>query len=139
MATAIFSRTRSAHLEHEQAKADLKKLVPQGRPRLATASGPSAQTQASLASGRARMQRSSNSVGGLWPLAKAQAELVNPEKSLVGSIYLDSPGGAERIFRYTPCRLDSTSFARRLGNMRLLWCRRPRSTRPQASLISPLC
>jgi hypothetical protein len=27
--TAIFSGTRSAHLEHEQAKAELKKLVPQ--------------------------------------------------------------------------------------------------------------
>lgn len=26
--TAVFSRTRSAHLEHEQAKAELKRLVP---------------------------------------------------------------------------------------------------------------
>jgi hypothetical protein len=26
---AIFSRTRSAHLEHEQAKAELKSLVPE--------------------------------------------------------------------------------------------------------------
>jgi len=25
---AVFSRTRSAHLEHEQAKAELKRLVP---------------------------------------------------------------------------------------------------------------
>jgi hypothetical protein len=35
-------------------------------------------------------------------LAKAQAELVNPEKSLVGTIALDGSGGARRSFRYAP-------------------------------------
>ena len=49
------------------------------------------------------MHQSSSSIGGLAAaLAKAQTELVNPEKSLVGSIYSDDPGGAERIFRYAP-------------------------------------
>ena len=49
------------------------------------------------------MHRSSSSIGGLAAaLAKAQAELVNPEKSLVGSIYSDAPDGTERIFRYAP-------------------------------------
>jgi hypothetical protein len=33
-------------------------------------------------------------------LAKAQGELTNPEKSLVGTISSDIPGGAERMFRY---------------------------------------
>ena len=47
------------------------------------------------------MQRSSSSIGGLAAaLAKAQTELVNPEKSLIGSIYSNDTAGAERMFRY---------------------------------------
>jgi hypothetical protein len=49
------------------------------------------------------MQRSSGSIGSLAAaLAKAQAELVNPEKSLAATIRSDGPGGAERTFRYAP-------------------------------------
>ena len=49
------------------------------------------------------MQRSSELIASLAAaLAKAQAELVNPEKSLVGTIRSDGPGGAERLFRYAP-------------------------------------
>jgi hypothetical protein len=49
------------------------------------------------------VQRSSSSIGGLAAaLAKAQAELVNPEKSLIGSVSANSPGGTERLFRYAP-------------------------------------
>ena len=47
------------------------------------------------------MQRSSGSIGSLAAaLAKAQGELTNPEKSLVGTMPANGPGGAERIFRY---------------------------------------
>jgi ERF superfamily len=47
------------------------------------------------------MQRSSNSIGSLAAaLAKAQGELVNPEKSLVATIREDGPGATERTFRY---------------------------------------
>jgi ERF superfamily len=47
------------------------------------------------------MQRSSGSIGSLAAaLAKAQGELTNPEKSLVGTIPAHGPGGAERMFRY---------------------------------------
>ena len=47
------------------------------------------------------MQRSSESIANLAAaLAKAQAELINPEKSLVATI--QGPGGAERSFRYAP-------------------------------------
>jgi hypothetical protein len=47
------------------------------------------------------MQRSSGSIGSLAAaLAKAQGELTNPEKSLVGTIRSDYPDGAERMFRY---------------------------------------
>ena len=35
-------------------------------------------------------------------LAKAQAQLVNPEKSLVGTIRSEGPTAAERSFRYAP-------------------------------------
>jgi hypothetical protein len=47
------------------------------------------------------MQRSSESIACLAAaLAKAQAELTNPEKSLVATIRPDGPGEAERSFRY---------------------------------------
>ena len=49
------------------------------------------------------MQRCSSSIGTLAAaLAKAQGELVNPEKSLVATIRADARGGAERTFRYAP-------------------------------------
>ena len=49
------------------------------------------------------MQRSSETIGTIAAaLAKAQAQLVNPEKSLVGIIRSDQGSGAERHFRYAP-------------------------------------
>jgi hypothetical protein len=49
------------------------------------------------------MQRASGSIGALAAaLAKAQGELVNPEKSLVATIRADGRGGGERTFRYAP-------------------------------------
>jgi hypothetical protein len=50
------------------------------------------------------MQRSSEGIGTIAAaLAKAQAELTNPEKSLVATIRSDGPGGStERAFRYAP-------------------------------------
>jgi hypothetical protein len=49
------------------------------------------------------MQRSSESIASLAAaLAKAQAELTNPEKSLVATIRPNGPGEAERSFRYAP-------------------------------------
>src|SRR5271154_6973565 len=47
------------------------------------------------------MQRSSQSIASLAAaLAKAQIELANPEKSLIGTIKGEGPGPAERVFRY---------------------------------------
>jgi ERF superfamily len=47
------------------------------------------------------LQRSSESIGCLAAaLAKAQGELTNPEKSLVGTIPSDDPDEPERLFRY---------------------------------------
>jgi ERF superfamily len=49
------------------------------------------------------MRRSSESIASLAAaLAKAQAVIINPEKSLVGTIRSDDPGGGERVFRYAP-------------------------------------
>jgi hypothetical protein len=49
------------------------------------------------------MQQSSSSIGNLAAaLAKAQAELVNPEKSSVARLPADGKGAAEQTFRYAP-------------------------------------
>jgi hypothetical protein len=49
------------------------------------------------------MQRSSESIGTIAAaLAKAQAQLVNPEKSLVATIRSDGLRGTEQTFRYAP-------------------------------------
>src|ERR1700676_4103905 len=77
------------------------------RRRSAMASEPSARNPAPSVSTssawRAVMQRSSESIACLAAaLAKAQAELTNPEKSLVATIRPQLPGEAERSFRYAP-------------------------------------
>jgi hypothetical protein len=47
------------------------------------------------------MQRSSSSIASLAAaLAKAQGELVNPEKTLTATIRSDGPGGTDQKFRY---------------------------------------
>jgi ERF superfamily len=49
------------------------------------------------------MQHSSETIGTIAAaLAKAQAQLVNPEKSLIGTIRSDATSGAQRSFRYAP-------------------------------------
>src|SRR5215467_12547751 len=52
---------------------------------------------------RTAVQRSSDTIGTIAAaLAKAQAQLVNPEKSLVATIRSDEASGSERSFRYAP-------------------------------------
>jgi hypothetical protein len=49
------------------------------------------------------MPPSAETIGALAAaLAKAQAELTNPEKSLTATLPAGSPGGADRTFRYAP-------------------------------------
>jgi hypothetical protein len=49
------------------------------------------------------MQRSSETIGTIAAaLAKAQAQLVNPQKSLVATIHSNGQRGTERAFRYAP-------------------------------------
>src|SRR6202044_938060 len=75
--------------------------------RLAMAFVPSARSlaQSALISWLARptMHRSSQSISNLaGALAKAQIELVNPEKSLTGTIESAGSRGKERTFSYAP-------------------------------------
>src|SRR6516165_1614331 len=75
---------------------------------LAMVSALNVQSQVQLASiclrqKAAAMQRSSETIGTIAAaLAKAQAQLVNPEKSLVGTIRSDRSDATERTFRYAP-------------------------------------
>jgi hypothetical protein len=49
------------------------------------------------------MHRSSDTIGNISAaLAKAQAELTNPEKSLIATIRSPFPREADRTFRYAP-------------------------------------
>src|SRR6202042_3431517 len=71
----------------------------------ATASEPSAQSRARSVSislrRRRTVQRSSESIGAIAAtLAKAQAELTNPEKSLVATIWASHPRDHDQTFRY---------------------------------------
>jgi hypothetical protein len=49
------------------------------------------------------VQHSSETIGAIAAaLAKAQAKLINPEKSLVATMRSDQAGGSEKSFRYAP-------------------------------------
>src|SRR5262249_26268253 len=110
----LFRNTRQAFLDHEHSKSELKALMPEdAKEATAMGCGPSVPSQAPSASTsserRRAVQRCSETIGTIAAaLAKAQAQLVNPEKSLVGTIRSDQVGTAERSFRYAPLssRLD---------------------------------
>src|SRR5215831_15997475 len=62
------------------------------------------------------MHRSSESVAALASaLAKAQAELINPEKSLTATIRTGRAGEAERTFRYAPLSSGPDIVLKTLG------------------------
>ena len=100
----------TAHLEHEQAKTELKSLMPEDA-KEAMGHGIRAKRSKSGAVSFDLLQR-----GGQQPcsspvarsrnlaaaLAKAQIELVNPEKSLVATIRQGGAAGTEQTFRYAP-------------------------------------
>jgi len=75
------------------------------------------------------MQRSSSSVGALAAaLAKAQAEIANPERSLTATIVSPFPREGSRTFRYAPCLPGLIWSASVLASTRSQRCNRPRST-----------
>jgi ERF superfamily len=66
------------------------------------------------------MHRSSESIAALAAaLAKAQAELVNPEKSLVATIAADKPGEGARTFRYAPLSSGLDIVRKALGQQQI--------------------
>ena len=102
----VFRRTREAYLEHENAKTELKGLMPEDA-KEAIGHGIRAKRSKSgavsfdLLSWRPAMQRSSESIGAIAAaLAKAQGELINPEKSLTATIRSPFPRETDRTFRY---------------------------------------
>ena len=110
-----------AFLEHEKAKAELKGLMPEDA-KEAIGHGVRAKRSKSgaisfeSAGWRPAMHRSSETIGAIAAaLAKAQAELINPEKSLVG----DDPLAMARA-------RASGAFAMRPSRAGLRSCARPR-------------
>ena len=78
---------------------------------------------------RPAMQRSSESIGAIAAaLAKAQAELTNPEKSLIATIRSPFPRESDRTFRYASLSSGLDIVRKALGSTRSRPCRPPRST-----------
>jgi hypothetical protein len=74
------------------------------------------------------VHNSSESIGTIAAaLAKAQAELTNPEKSLIATIRSAFPRERDRTFRYAPLSSGLISCARVSAGMRLLPSRRLQS------------
>jgi ERF superfamily len=66
------------------------------------------------------MHRSSESIAALAAaLAKAQTELSNPEKSLVGTIGTERPGEEARTFRYAPLSSGLDLVRKALGQQQI--------------------
>src|SRR5438067_12918602 len=69
---------------------------------------------------RLPMHRSSESIAALAAaLAKAQSELSNPEKSLVGTIGVDRPGEGARTFRYASLSSGLEIIRKALGRQQI--------------------
>lgn len=103
---ATYLRTRDAHGEHETAKAALKKLMPEYA-KEATGHGIKTRgpSPGRLALRRRRprspMHQSSEQIGTIAAaLARAQAEPMNPEKTLTAIIRSPFPREEDRTFRY---------------------------------------
>src|SRR5450830_1398252 len=63
------------------------------------------------------MHRSSESIAALaTALAKAQGELVNPEKTLVATVHTDRRGELARTFRYAPLSSGLEIVRKTLGH-----------------------
>src|SRR5262249_51897005 len=87
------------------------------------------------------MPRSSETVAALASaLAKAQAELVNPEKSLTATIRAGRPGEGERSFRYASLSSGLDIVRKTLGQHEIATLRPPAiaQTAGMVNLTTPL-
>src|SRR6516225_3233856 len=88
---------------------------------------------------RIAVQRCSETIGIIAAaLARAQAQLVNPEKSLVGTIRSDQTSGAERSFRYAPLS-SGLDIVRKERSAPLVWSDRMVPTSDFSGLTSCAC
>jgi hypothetical protein len=101
----VFRQTRTAFLQYENAKAELKTLMPEDAKEAAghsirakrSKSGAISFDLLEVEAGYAAVRESIGAIASA--LAKAQSELTNPEKSLV-AIRSPSPRDGDRTFRY---------------------------------------
>ena len=86
------------------------------------------------------MRRSSESIACLAAaLAKAQAELTNPEKSLVATIRPNGAGEPERSFRYAPLSSGLEIVRKALGQHEIATLQTTAIDQTAVSSISPPC
>ena len=86
------------------------------------------------------MHRSSESIGAIAAaLAKAQAELSNPEKSLIGIIGPSTPREPGRVFRYAPLSSGLEIVRKSLGRHAIAISSPRQSTGRPASSGSTRC
>jgi predicted phage-related endonuclease len=112
---ALFRNTREAFLDHERAKSELKALMPEDAKE---AIGHGVRAKRSKA-GAVSFDVLETETSHAAALAKAQAELVNPEKSLRATIRGGRPGEGERSFRYAPLSSGLDIVRARSASMRL--------------------
>jgi hypothetical protein len=121
---ALFCETREAHADHERAKSELKGLMPEdAKEAIGHGIRAKPQNQARSVSiwsrWRLAMHRSSESVAAIaTALAKAQTELCNPEKAMVGTVYInrsDSP----QSFRYASLSSGLDIVRKALGGQQI--------------------
>ena len=145
----IFARTRAAYLEHEQAKTELKGLMPQdakeaiGHGVRAKRSKSGAVSFDLLSPREPSMQRSSESIACLAAaLAKAQAELVPIQRNRwwLPSVQMAQPARPKASFRYAPLSSGLDIVRKTLGQHEIATdADHGASTKPPASSISPPC
>ena len=83
------------------------------------------------------MQRTSESIGALAAaLAKAQIELVNPDKSMLAAIEASGRAEGNQIFRYAPLSSGLDIVRKTLGRHEIATDRPRRLTRPARLSIS---
>ena len=86
------------------------------------------------------MQRASETIGALAAaLAKAQIELVNPEKSLVATIREEGARGREQTFRYAPLSSGLEIVRKVLGQHEIATVQTTSIDQGAGLVISPPC
>src|ERR1700738_730887 len=108
------------------------------RRRWATASGPNAPNQAQSASiwsrWRLPMHRSSESVAAIaTALAKAQTELSNPEKAMVGTVY-NTRSDSPQSFRYASLASGLDILRKYLGGQQIAIAQTNNIDRPSGAV-----